>query len=245
MRKPGLIILMTMAAASLCGQTPISFEVASIRPNVVGGADSIRTKDGDGRFSAINQSATMLLMNAFDVRRFQLVGGPRWLDSDRFDIVAKTGDSGPITLEQIGPLLQSLLADRFQLRVHRETRNLTGYSLVIGNGGPKLTPNNRTDGTEGLETRRNNGKAVTVATKKPLEEFVKFLGSQLGGVVTDDTGLKGRFDFRMEWSFDQDPESSAPTIFTALQEQLGLRLVSRKGPVEVVVIDTMEKPSAN
>jgi uncharacterized protein (TIGR03435 family) len=245
MRRLAPIILAATAALSLYGQTAISFEVASIRPNLNGGADSIRTKDGDGRFTAINQSATMLILTAFDIRRFQLVGGPRWLDSDKFDIVAKTGGTGSITQEQIGPLLQSLLADRFQLNVHREIRNLTGYSLVIGKGGPKLNANNGAEGTEGLETRRNNGKAVTIATKKPLDEFVKFLGSQLGGVVTDNTGLKGRFDFRMDWSYDPDLESSAPTIFTALPEQLGLRLVSRKGPVEVIVIDSIEKPSGN
>jgi uncharacterized protein (TIGR03435 family) len=245
MRRPAQIILAVMVAASLCAQTPISFEVASIRPNLNGGADSIRTKDGDGRFTAINQSATMLILNAFDIRRFQLVSGPRWLDSDRFDIVAKTGETAVITQDQIGPLLQTLLVDRFQLKIHREIRNLTGYSLVLGKGGPKLTVNNGIGGTEGLETRRNNGKAVTIATKKPLDEFVKFLGSQLGGVVTDNTGLKGRFDFRMDWSYDPDLESSVPTIFTAVQEQLGLRLVSRKGPVEVIVIDSIEKPSAN
>src|SRR5580658_9666321 len=97
MRNPASIVLAVIAALSLCGQTSISFEVASIRPNLNGGADSIRTKDGDGRFTAINQSATMLILTAFDIRRFQLVGGPRWLDSDKFDIVAKTGGTGSIS----------------------------------------------------------------------------------------------------------------------------------------------------
>jgi uncharacterized protein (TIGR03435 family) len=122
---------------------------------------------------------------------------------------------------------------------------MTGYSLIVDKGGSRLTPNNATEGPEGLRTQRNNGKAVTKATKKPLDEFVKFLGSQLGGVVTDDTGLRGRFDFRLEWSYDSEAETSLPSIFTALKEQLGLRLVSRKGPVEVVVIDRIEKPSEN
>ena len=245
MWKLRLNILMLLAASSAFAQTPITFEVASIRPNLTGGADSIRLKDGDGRFTAINQSVTMLLLNAFDIRRFQLIGGPRWLDTARYDIFAKTGGMGIIAQEQVGPLLQSLLADRFQLKVHRETRNMAGYSLVIDKGGPKLTPNTALQGHEGLQTQRNDGKAVTTATKKPLDEFVKFLGNQLGGIVTDDTELRGRFDFRLEWSYDSDPESSVPSIFTALREQLGLRLVRRKGPAEVIVIDSIGKPSEN
>jgi uncharacterized protein (TIGR03435 family) len=184
-------------------------------------------------------------------------GGPKWLDSGAFNIDAKVGDSVTIPAGEAGgalfrSMLRSLLVERFSLAFHREPRLETVYRLVIAKGGPKLKATEAPkDGPRGL--RKGQGRITGMAASMPM--LASRLAQQLERPVTDDTGLNGEYDFVVDYAPDSvstttdQPDAaddlSRPSIFTAVQEQLGLRLESTKGTVEVLVIDHAEKPSAN
>ena len=233
----GVALLVALECAG--AQTLPQFDVASVKVNRDGGDKwNIATPDG-GRFSATGISARSLIMNAFSIIRPQLSGGPAWIESERFDIEARTAGPDQITHDQVGPLLQSLLADRFGLKYHRETREARGYSLVVAKGGPKLAKN--TGHQIGIETRRGQIKGYN----EPLGALAHELGMRFDDFIVDDTGVAGGFDFTLEWAYNDDLQSNLPSIFSALQEQLGLKLVPRKGPIEFLVIDHIERPSEN
>ena len=262
-----------------------SFEVASVR-----------LQRGDrpggpmwfpGRFRYANGPVKDLLVRvAYNVYGFQISGGPSWINSEIYSIDAKEPDSLaeemqklPIAQqEEIKRLLvQSLLADRFKLRLHRETRMLPVYALVIAKDGPKLHEAKPGDtypnGMRGPDGRAGAGAIGEESISKTaraisgqgisIAPLVPYLSREVKRTVLDQTGLKGKYDIRLEWNPDLSaagmvpgpedgkpgtasappPESSMPSIFTALQEQLGLKLVSTKGPVEILVIDHIEMPS--
>jgi len=232
------VLLIAAASIPANAQTP-AFEVASIKPN-----PSITENSGEntarGRFTATNDSLKQLLQLAFDVKDFQIVGGPGWLGTARYDIVATTGKPGDVGDAELRPLLQSLLVDRFVLRFHRETRESTVYALVVAKNGPKLTGHTGDgDSSSGTSSGSMRASKVTMAM------LASRLERQLGRTVTDHTGLTGEYDFKLTWTPDQNADATGPSIFTALQEQLGLKLDSAKGPVEIIVIDSVEKPSEN
>lgn len=267
------------ACTALCrGQTatPSGFEVASIKPSDPAASGmQIRMSPGN-LFTAKNATVKVLIQQAYEVRDFQISGGPGWLDTERYDITAKghgTGlsddDVGKMTNEQRRPLeeqflleLRALLADRFQLILHRETKELPVYTLIVAKNGQKLQAATDDAGTGGGLTMRRGSAGQTEMTGKntPLSYLVKNLSNQLGRAVLDKTGLTGNYDFKMTFSPDPGPqqgpvnsgadqsagvETAGPSIFTALQEQLGLRLEAQKGPVGVVVIDSVQKASGN
>ena len=233
-------VLAVVAPRQLSGQ---EFDVASIKLNTGGGESyRIRTPPGN-RFTATNVTVKTLILEAFDIKAFQLAGVPGWLDSERYDIDAKlaaAGDQAVITPEGLRPLMRALLASRFKLTLHREDREVTVYSLVATKGGAKLhansgMPMHSTDWGKG----HINANAVTVA------EFGRVLETQLDRVVVDDSGIQGAFDFHLTWVPDQAVDSSGPSIFTAIQEQYGLKLESKKAPVGIFVMDHVERPSEN
>jgi uncharacterized protein (TIGR03435 family) len=270
--------LIVFAACFAAGQTAPSqpaFEVASIKPsNPEGGGMQIGVSPG-GVFTAKNVTLKALIQQAYEVRDFQISGGPGWLDTERYDITAKgqTGvsedDVRKMTKEQRRRLeeqllteVRSLLGDRFQLRVHQDTKDLPVFALAVAKGGAKLKP--AADGGDaggGLTLRRGEtGKWEMTGNRVPLASLVKILAKQVGRTVVDQTGLTGDYDFKMTFSPDigqQSPDpgdeggsrpavdADGPSIFSALQVQLGLKLDAQKGPVEVVVIDSVQKPSAN
>jgi uncharacterized protein (TIGR03435 family) len=169
------------------------------------------------------------------------VAGPPWLTDERFDIVART-ESGKPQPE----MMQALLAERFKLVVHRESKELTVYSLVVAKNGPKLK---RVDPGEGDTTSR---RGHLTATRTSMHGLARFLGGpnvRLGRPVMDKTGLDGVFDFELTWTPEGSKDEKAdapPSIFVALQEQLGLKLESQKAPVDVLVVDHIEKaPTEN
>jgi bla regulator protein blaR1 len=271
--------LALLTAVGLCGQsgtTPLTFEVASIKPSAGDGHRvAIQMLPGGG-LRATGVTLRMLLAQAYDVRDFQISGGPGWLNTDRYDITTKvdTGsgdapnDAGKMTEErkttgdQMRERLRALLADRFQLVLHRETKDQSVYALVVGKGGPKLQESQTKEGS-GPRARMSMGRGQLSGQDVPLDMLAKTLSNQLGRPVIDRTGLKGNFDFKLEWTPDPGqsggpfgggppgadapppPDPNGPSIFTAVQEQLGLRLESQKGPVEMLVIDKVEKPSEN
>jgi uncharacterized protein (TIGR03435 family) len=253
-RKAGLVaagltalaapLLFGMVRASSVHAQALSFEVASIHPvDAQDGPTSINAFAG-GLLRVRNASARFLILAAYRIQKDGMAGGPNWLDSARFEIDAKTGRQEKISENQIGPLLQSLLADRFHLRTHRETRESAVYALVPDKGGLKMKPS--PDGTQAnMNWSRGPGSVQLTGTGVTMQSLAASLGLPLERVVLDQTGLTGSYDVSLRWASEQTADLGLPSLFVALQEQLGLRLESRKAPVEILVIDNMEKPSGN
>lgn len=277
---PSLLLLVALAFSSLIrAQSPalptpstastpaesLSFEVAAIRLNKSGGGNSSSDTDNN-RFTAVNVSLKSLMQyDAYGIPASRIFGGPKWLDSARFDIEAKMDDETTARLKnldrqqrnlQTQAIFQQLLADRFQLKTHWETRELPTYALVFARNGPKLKPTADTTGNSGTSVSGNGSSVNFKTTGLTLEQFAESLTSStsgdLGREVIDKTGIQGRYDITLNWTRDTganasgDPaQGSGPSLFTAIQEQIGLKLESSKGPVRVLVIDHAEMPSDN
>jgi uncharacterized protein (TIGR03435 family) len=231
-------------AFSILAQSPPAFEVASIRPAVNDGRGTSFDMFEGGRLRVTSVTLYGLIKSAWMLQSSQVTGGPGWLDNDRYDIDAKSGHPERIDTDHLQPLLQSLLADRFALKFHWETRELPVYALVADKGGAILKENRDAPITI-LNTRRASGKVRIVGTKVSMEQLARSIGSELGRVVVDKTGLPGGYDVNFEWAEEPVGDSLAPSIFTELHEQLGLKLEPAKAPVKVLVIDSAERASAN
>jgi uncharacterized protein (TIGR03435 family) len=331
----GLIVVTSCAAFGQAAAESPTFEVASVKPAEPQTGMGIRVMMRGGPGSAdpgqltyTNVTLKNVLMNAYAVKGYQL-NGPKWLDSERFDIVAKIPKAA--TKEQFQLMLQNLLAERFKLTLHHETKDLPMYALVVGKGGPKLKESVEDDATAAGATPQGgaagpggpsafappppppppppgsdgagpvmgrlkvgadgmpqlpagmgknnmmmivmNGRMRLMASHRSMSALAEMLGNQLGRPVVDATELKANYDFNLDFAPDGmngpmgmmpppppqhdggpgggAPMASAsdpggPSIFTALQEQLGLKLEQRKGPVDLLVIDRLEKaPTEN
>jgi len=217
-----------------------SFEVASIKPNN-SGSHSSRWNTNDGGVRAENISLKQMIELAYDVKDYSL-SGPAWLDSERFDVQAKP--PGRMTDEVFAPMLRSLLADRFRLALHRESKEISGYALLLGRKPPQPHSMPKEGGSH---MNWSDGKLT--ATNASMKQLADFFSRQLGQPVEDSTGLTGVFDLKLEWTPDersQDATKEAPFLFTAVQEQLGLKLQPRKVNVDVLVVDRVERnPTEN
>jgi len=221
-----------------------SFEVASIRRNPGGTQNTGINLLPGGRISMTNTTLKTLIRNAYGILSFQLGGEVGWPDGEFYDIEARTGAGESLSQESLKPYLQSLLADRFRLKVHWETREENIYALVLDQSGTKMTQNH--EGKDpGMNTQKNSGRVRMKGIGVPMDILASNLGNQLGRIVVDKTGLTGAWDFQGTWEIEPGPDSDAPSIFTGVREQLGLRLVSQKGPVSMLVIDQAERPSEN
>jgi uncharacterized protein (TIGR03435 family) len=221
----------------------LAFDVASIKPHLPtpGPFRSSTQVDPQGiRYS--NVTLKSAIAQAYSVASYQIIGGPEWLASERYDIMAKAGT--PTPKPQLMLMLRALLEERFGLRLHQETRELPIYALVVGKGGPKIRPVEDTGATElgGGDDHQLTARQVS------MEALARTFSRQFNRQVVDMTGLHGVFDFNLDYAPGDaatPDDALAASIFTAVQEQLGLRLEARKGPVEVVVIDHTGKPSQN
>jgi bla regulator protein BlaR1 len=238
-----------------------SFEVVSVKPGDPSDRRVLVAMQPGGRFTATNATLKMLIGFAYDLRDHQMAGGPSWLGSERYNVEAKADSATPIPPASNGATMrlmaQSFLAERFKLAVHHETKEEQVYELVVAKGGPKLKE--ATDTAKGPQQGLGMGRGKVNGMAAATSLIARFLSEQLGRSVIDKTGLTGKYDFALTWTpeFGQQfpggdrPEAPPPTdangpsIFTAIQEQLGLRLESAKGPVDVLVIDHAEKPDAN
>jgi uncharacterized protein (TIGR03435 family) len=236
-----------------------SFEVVSIKPNRGGARNSGFKRFTGGQLDAANITLKMLIAFAYDIPEERILQGPAWLDSERYDILAKPdqGTDQPVdrSMGTIRLRTQTLLADRFKLTFRKESRQLPIFRLTVDKGGPKRLQPPKGPSPD-LFT---NGHHVTCQAASMAFFAKNFLTGQVGGPVFDETGIKGNFDFSMDWSADDNPSRSTvdagdqrsaadptePSLFTALREQLGLKLIASKGPVEVLVIRYTEKPSEN
>jgi uncharacterized protein (TIGR03435 family) len=282
----GPIIVGLMNAPQSRAQSPAatstarpSFDVASIKPNH-GGTGLFMIRADTGRFVADNATLKLLLEYAYHVKESQILGAAGWIDSEHYNIDAKVDDSSADGQRKLNSdedalrlrlMVQSLLADRFKLTLHHESKDLPIYALIVAKNGPKLHessvsredsvplgPGGPPNGPQPRHSIRMGRGELSIDAER-LDMFAEVLSHQLGLTVVNKTGLKGNYDFKLKWTPDESeshmpggppanaapPDASGPSIFTALQEQLGLKLESQKGPVDTIVIDHVERPSEN
>jgi uncharacterized protein (TIGR03435 family) len=271
LRARAVLIIFSLATAPLAisaQQTSTggaAFEVATIKPAVDSKYSNINFNGQ--HFSAKNMPLRAVLQVAYDLNfESQIVNAPGWVESVRFDIDAKEDEATArkqaalprdLAVEAYRPLIQALLADRFSLKVHHESREFPVLALVAAKGGAKLTPSNDAAAAEpdnakpassqswqGLHNKNGaiEGRSVTLGM---LASALGWRPEAAGRMVVDQTGLTGKYDFTLTWAPEGMPNADGPSLFTALQEQLGLKLEPTKAPVDILVIDHVEMPSAN
>jgi uncharacterized protein (TIGR03435 family) len=236
------------------------FEVASIKPDP---QPNIRIeRPPGGGLVARGIFTKFLIALAYDVKEFQILDGPSWISRQQYSINAKPGDNpkGPILSlyltkrqkedEEWHLRIQSLLADRFQLRIHKETREEQVYSLVVAKNGPKFKESrfNESDVGKGMLPGLTMHPYELIGTSVDIHLLAGEMSRRLSRNVIDQTGLNGEYDFILRWvpdAADRDSVPDGPSIFTAVQEQLGLKLESGKAPVDAIIVDHVEKPSPN
>jgi uncharacterized protein (TIGR03435 family) len=244
---PAISFLAVFVSGVAQGQsgTAQQFEVASIKPSKAENGNSSGMNTGHGRVDANNVTLKRCIMGAYGVGPNQILGGPEWLDSERFEITAKAEQ--PVGDRILMTMMQSLLAERFKLALHREAKPIQAYVLEVKKTGPQLEKG------DGQGSKTSNGRGDIVAINTTMDRFAEILSRQMDLPVVNRTGLEGMFNLKLKWTPEstkpvkpgESPVPEGPTIYTAVQEQLGLRLHAQKVPVDVLVIDHAEKPSAN
>jgi uncharacterized protein (TIGR03435 family) len=217
--------------------TPLAFDVASIKPSPAERIGGFPYRVGPNSFS-MQARLDHLIQQAYEVEYYQVVGGPAWAQSEFYDVEAKAGTDS--NAHRIRAMLQALLADRFHLKLHRETRTMAGYVLSVDKGGPKLPPAKTgvPPDSQGV-VQVGGGVWARGATMKHV---ALALTLELEQPVLDQTKIEGNYDFRLR--FDKGDDGVLGSVFTALHD-VGLRLEARKLPIEVLVIDSADRPSAN
>jgi uncharacterized protein (TIGR03435 family) len=252
----------------------MEYEVATIKTYRPGGPESegmarVGISNTDDGFSAAGFTVKMLVQFAYGVPQdYQISGGPDWVKSDKFEIDAKMDTSVAEELKKLSPdernsmrqkMLQALLADRFKLAIHRETKELPVYTLIIAKNGPKFQETHPDDAVPNApggrgEPKKKDGMMVgfdagmlTMNAKGiRISELIRNWSISLRRPILDKTGLTGKYDCTLRWAPDTGPsDSNDPSLITAIQDQLGLRLESGKAPVEIFMIDHIERPSGN
>ena len=243
-----------------------AYDVVSVKPDV-SDSQMLSVQDNDSSYRATNVRLRNLISNAYGIREGLISGLPGWAETARFDLDAKITDVSPESLKRLTPeqrrtMLAVILVDRFSLKTHLQTKILPVYELVVSKGKPKF------EQSRAVSTTANAGDAATrpqpggmmvkdnnlVSTAVPIARLVDLLAANLDRTVLDKTGLAGTYDLHLKWT-PEDQQAGAtqngqsgdpePDLFTALQEQLGLRLVAVKGPVSTLVVDQVAKPSPN
>ncbi len=259
---PHLLLLLLLpplirAQARATVPTP-AYDIVSILPNKSdSGNMSIYTQDA--AFTATNMRLKNLLSNAFDIREDLISGLPGWAESARYDIKAKIVDPDlavlkKLTKEQRETMLAGILTDRFGLKVHTETKQLPVYNLVVTPHGPKFQPSADQSPDHGGMGAKNHDVTITAS---PLATLVYFLAGSLHRTVIDQTNLTARYDMHLTWAADRPAaaaglddghnaaDDTGPSLFSAVQDQLGLKLVPAKGPVPTLVVDHIDPPTPN
>jgi uncharacterized protein (TIGR03435 family) len=245
-----ILWILLLAAGYALGQ---SFEVASIHTRTDGTGDVYTLKPfrfdlSGSRLTIENDRLIDLVTFAYDIKDYELFGEPHWADIDRYDITGRVAVNSVLTRELARPMMQALLADRFQLKVHREMREIPVYALIVVKGGPKFKES--PPEAQSLLTLGSKGKGLVMTVTKGGMAQLANQFSKRNGVdrpVIDRTQLTAGYDYQLEWGNDAavGADGDVVSIFTAMQEQLGLRLEPTKALVEVLVIDSASKPSEN
>ena len=249
LRLPIVLLLAAQTTA-----TKSSFEVASVKPNTEAAAETAVRVDPGGRIYITAAPLRFLIAGAYGdekggLRFEQIIGAPDWLRSERFDITAQTPSEAAAettTFIAMRPFLRALLEERFKLKTHRDKRELPVYALVRSRPnalGRRLALSTVDCSTDGARCGLQGGSVGRIkADALTSDLLMQLLANASGRIVVDRTDLTGPFAIDLEWSQDQTV-SDKPSIFTAVQEQLGLKLESTRAPVDVVVIDSVERPS--
>jgi uncharacterized protein (TIGR03435 family) len=250
-RGAAAALLSLFCALCLCAADGPRFEAASIHPSP-DNAPFFARPPSNGKFSGTGIVVRLIVMLAYNVQESQIADAPSWIGTERWNIDAKSEAGATHTVEETQQMLQNLLRDRFGLQAHRETRQQSAYVLKIGKDGSKL----KADET-GATNIRINGNSIGLE-RGEISRLAQLLSSALGKPVVDRTGLTGRYDVSLQWSdapvadggvigLDAHAASdpNRESIFSAIQNQSGLQLVSERAPVEMIVIDKIERPSAN
>lgn len=246
-----LLLIAAIGFPLTARQSAPAFEVASIKPNNSGSPRSGTSIPPGGRFEGTNVTLQELMKVAYDVRDVQIVGGPAWVRSDRFDVLGKIPDGAPPA--SVPEMVKSLLSDRFSLIIHTEGREQPVYALVLARSDRKLGPALRTtacvgDGCGNMSTNETNGSGAVRGVSRSISDIAAWIADRVDRDVVDRTGLAGNYDFELKYTSARvggalPSGDMPPTLFTALQEQLGLKLEGTRAPVEFIVIDRAEPPT--
>ncbi len=237
-------------AQAQADRRPLAFEVASVKPSTPGGrGGGIRPMPGGQTYIATNVPLRLMIKVMYRINDSQIVGGTDWMDTDLWDVDAKA--ERPSSVDQLHEMFQTLFAERFKLRFHRERKELAAYILSVDKSGSRLKVSDSKEPFD-VPIKPGDRPGKNVGTRVPMEYLCFFLAQLLNVPVVDQTGLDGFYDFTLELPAPAPsltpgpaPAADGPDIFTALRQQLGLKLESRKAPVEVFVIDHVERPSNN
>ncbi len=252
-----VVVVVALAAAHTFAQTPVvpmapdahpSFSVATIKPH----DPNFPRRQGwnfmGDRVLIENQTVASMMMYAYSIDPHQLADAPDWVSKAAFDVEGITDIPGKPNLHQQQEMIQKLLADRFQLKFHSEKRELPVYAIHIAKGGPKLTPAAHPDHGSGQRANGHGTEITVLMTSATMADFVLDMQFFLDRPLIDQTGLTGKYDITLRYTHDEanttDPDAP-PGLFTAIQEQLGLKLDAVKAPTDVFVIDQVEQPSPN
>jgi uncharacterized protein (TIGR03435 family) len=246
-RAAAFTLIVGIVHAQAPSNPPLKFEEASIHRADPGKKGPPWAVTPAGRLTATTD-LRWLLQVAYSVRFDQIVGGPKWMDGEEYTIVAVPPPGSPLATDQrnvnkiIEERLRALLEDRFQLKVHREMREMPVYELTVAKGGSKLKEEPE---SPEFKLRLPSGRILTSGGGAKIAMLTILLTNQLHRPVVDKTGLMGLYAFDLTYNPDESKPSDRPSLFTALQEQLGLKLDAKKGESEVLVIDRLERPSEN
>jgi uncharacterized protein (TIGR03435 family) len=225
-----------------------NWEVATVKPSDPNANNA--SFDVRGRHVIIgNQPVEIMLLMAYGVQKSQIVGAPDWVKTERFDVDGVPNVDGEPDLQQFQSLVRKLLVERFGLRLHHEEREMPVFALTTMKGGPKMDASKGDpNGHANNEGTSGNGRQIRKFTNTSMSDLALMLLIYVDRPVVDQTALKGRYDFRLLWTADETHEAAAdapPGLFTAIQEQIGLKLEPVKAPADVLVVDSVERPSAN
>ena len=238
------------------GKPPV-FDVATIKPNKTG-SGSTNIDSNDSTYRGTNVSIAMLMEQAYGIKKSLISGLPGWAQSNRYDIVAKSLEADPevlkhLTVPQRRTMLRLLLEERFHLKTHVEVKTLPVYDLTIAKSGVLFKESPHVDGaaddSDDNESMSVNNQSMK-ATRCKMVNLADFLADVVERKVIDKTGLAGHYELQLKWLREDAPHTDngaeeLPTIFTAVQEQLGLKLEADKGPVDTLVVDHIEEPTEN
>lgn len=243
-----------LSAQPAAEHKPLAFEITSVKPSKPDARSrGIRPLPGGQSYRAEAVPLRLMIKLMYKITDSQIVGGPSWMDNDLWDVDAKA--ERPSNLDQLHEMFQTLLADRFQLRFHKDTRDLQAFVMTVDKSGSKLKASQSQNWTE--IPIRGAGPGKIVGTRAPMPYLCWFIAQPLNVPVVDHTGLNGFYDFTLAIPPPPPPAGAQPDgrdaapqdrrgdVFAAIREQLGLKLESRKVPVEVFVIDHVEKPGEN
>jgi uncharacterized protein (TIGR03435 family) len=225
------------------------WEVATVRPSNPDDTNGQRIRFRGRYVMILDHTVEDILLIAYGVQKSQLAGEPDWVKTERWDVDGVPDAEGEPNMRQLQAMMQKILVGRFELKLHREQRVMSVFALTVAKGGPKMTPDaSDPNGWINQQNSAANGRDVENLNNASMPDLGQILQFRVNRPVVDQTGLKGRYDFKLQWTTDEAQTTqpdAPPGLFTAIQEQIGLKLEPVKAPADVLVIDNVQRPGAN